>query len=184
MPKALRTLFCAIWTLLDWFAIQCNTRRIDCKLIPLVPLGESNDNSHLETAQDTGLYIYINTMSVLILAPLFSLLQASKGLFTLHQCSKNMTLRTSYRIQPSDPLTFHTESPEKNKTKNGGMSSLAIFAIIIVLSAEYIPKKNHWPWYLEAMSFLYQLRLHPRTRSLEFMSLIGCERSRYPHSIL
>jgi len=59
VPKALRTLLCAIWTLLDWFAIQCNTRRIDCKLIPLVPLGESNDNSHLETAQDSGLYIYI-----------------------------------------------------------------------------------------------------------------------------
>ena len=50
---------CAIWTLLDWFAIQCNTRRIDCKLIPLVPLGESNDNSHLETAQDSGLYTYV-----------------------------------------------------------------------------------------------------------------------------
>ena len=43
-----------------------------------------------------------------------------------------------------NPQTFdlsHWVSSEK-KQKNGGMSSLAIFAIIIILSAEYIPKKK------------------------------------------
>lgn len=51
---------------------------------------------------------------------------------------------SSYILSDSTlrPLTFHTESPVKKKQKNGGMSSLAIFAIIIILSAEYIPKKK------------------------------------------
>ena len=55
---------------------------------------------------------------------------------------------SSYILSDSTfrPLTFHTESPVKKKQKKKvGMSSLAIFAIIRILSAEYIeyiPKKK------------------------------------------